>query len=175
MSSWIQTYTGGIFHPLDPRPEELRIADISAALAKTCRYSGHCTKFYSVAEHSVLMAGIAPAHLKFTALMHDASEAYLADIPRPIKPHLPGYYEMEDRLMRVISTRYGFEWPLPPEVKQLDNCMLTDEREQNMAPPPKPWDVYEQVEPVGVKLKFWTPAEASWHFTSAFYAYGGRD
>jgi uncharacterized protein len=89
----MQTYTGLAFWPLDPRPDEIRLVDIAHALSKLCRYGGQCLSFYSVAEHSLLVASKAPDHLKLVALMHDASEAYLLDIPRPIKRHLAGYAE----------------------------------------------------------------------------------
>lgn len=171
---WMQTFTGGAFYPLDPRADEIRFADIASALSKMCRYSGHCIKFYSVAEHSVHVASLAPTALKLTALMHDASEAYLTDVIRPIKKYLVEYAGIEATLERVIAERFGLVFPFPAEVKRLDNCILTDEREQNMAAPPKAWDVYEQVEPLGITLKFWTPAEASYQFTTAFYRYGGR-
>lgn len=172
---WMQTYTGGAFYPLDPRPEEIRFADIANSLSKMCRYSGHCIKFYSVAEHCVHVANLAPEPLKLTALMHDASEAYLTDVIRPIKKHLAEYAGIEANLERVIAKKFGLVFPYPPEVKRLDNCILTDEREQNMAPPPKAWDVYEQFEPLGVTLRFWPPAQASYQFTTAFYRYGGSE
>lgn len=172
---WMQTYTGGAFYPLDPRLEEIRFADIASSLSKMCRYSGHCIKFYSVAEHCVHVASLAPEPLKLTALMHDASESYLTDVIRPIKKHLAEYASIEATLERVLAEKFGLVHPLPAEIKRLDNCILTDEREQNMAPPPKAWDVYEQVEPLGVILQFWPPAQASYQFTTAFYRYGGRE
>lgn len=169
---WMQTYTGLEFYPLDPRVEDIRIDDIASALSKACRYSGHCIRFYSVAEHCVHIASKAPDHLKLTALMHDAPEAYLVDVPRPIKPHLPGYAEIEERLANVIALRFDLIHPLPHEVKTLDNAILDDERVQNMAQPPRPWG--DHGGPLGVTLKFWTPAEAKYQFATAFYRYGGR-
>jgi hypothetical protein len=172
---WMQTYTGVEFYPLNPRPEDIRFTDISSALSKQCRYGGHCTKFYSVAEHCIHVASMASDELKLTALMHDAAEAYLTDVVRPIKKHLGGYLEIEARLERVLADKYGLVYPYPAEIKRLDNSILTDERQQNMAPPPKAWDVYETVDPLGVTLQFWTPAEACYRYTTAFYAYGGAE
>jgi uncharacterized protein len=168
---WMQTYSGLAFWPLDPRPDEIRILDIAQALSKLCRYGGQCRRFYSVAEHSVLVASQAPDHLKLTALMHDASEAYLLDIPRPIKRHLPGYAEIESRLMATIAERFGFQWPMPDEIKQLDERIIEDERQQNMAEPPRFWG---HREPLGVTLKCWSPQMAALKFMSAFHNYGGR-
>jgi hypothetical protein len=169
---WMQTYTGGAFWPLDPRPADIRIADIAGALSKLCRFGGHCSKFYSVAEHCVLMAERAPRELQLTALMHDASEAYLVDVPRPIKRYLTNYAEIESNLERMISERFGLQFPLPDEIKSLDNAILADERDQAMALPPQDWRLPEP--PLGVTLRFWLPADAAYQFTTAFYRYGGK-
>lgn len=104
---WIETFTGRHFWPLDPRPDELCIDDIAHALASICRFNGHCARHYSVAEHSLFCAQYARAmgwseEVQLACLMHDASEAYLCDIPSPIKPYLHGYAEAEERLQRLI-------------------------------------------------------------------------
>jgi hypothetical protein len=90
LGNWMQTQFGNQFWPLDPRPEDFDIKEIASALGKACRYAGHCFGFYSVAEHSVLVSQIVPPEFALTALMHDATEAYLVDIPRPLKPYLTG-------------------------------------------------------------------------------------
>jgi uncharacterized protein len=174
VGDWLQTFTGVAFYPVDPRTEEVRIDDISAALSKLCRYSGHCIRFYSVAEHCVHVAAQAPEGLQLAALLHDASEAYLVDVPRPLKPQLTNYAEIEDRLMFVIAERFGFAWPMAPDIKAIDNRILMDERNQNMGKPPMPWVAYEQLEPLGVALQFWRPARAAYEFKTAFYRYGGK-
>lgn len=104
---WIETFTGVHFWPLDPRPEDIRIEDIAHALANICRFNGHTSRHYSVSEHSVICAQYAqamgwPEEVQLACLMHDASEAYLCDIPSPIKPYLQGYAEAEDRLQEMI-------------------------------------------------------------------------
>lgn len=167
---WMQTSRGREFYPVDPRADEVHIDDIAAALSKQCRYAGHCKRFYSVAEHSVLVASRAPEHLKLTALMHDASEAYLVDVPRPIKPNLPNYSIIENRLMHVIAEKYGFAWPMPPEVHDLDNRILLAERDQNLLPSPRSWGL-EGLEPLDVKLKFLNPEQAEFLFLAMFEAY----
>lgn len=88
--AWILTYTGREFWPLDPRAEDVFIEDIAHALALTCRFTGHCREFYSVAQHSVLCSHYVADHggdtgTQLAALLHDASEAYLPDVARPIK------------------------------------------------------------------------------------------
>lgn len=163
---WMQTSTGRQFFPMDPRPEEIHIEDIAAALSKMCRFSGHSTRFYSVAEHCVLLSQVASPAAAFDALMHDASEAYLSDVIRPIKPFLANYREIEERLERAIAERFSLTWPLPAEVKRLDNAILADERDQAMATPPADWRLPEP--PLGVTLQFWSPKEAECKFIDAF-------
>lgn len=164
---WMQTFTGKQFWPIDPRPDEVDIRDIAHALAHQCRYGGHVKRYYSVAEHSVLMCRAAPPPLKKAALMHDASEAYLIDIPRPVKKSLSGYAEIEERLMKVIARVFGFAWPLPPEVKVLDNRILLDEREALMSRAGgDDWfiDADPKAEPLGVEIIGLSPIAAEWAF-----------
>jgi uncharacterized protein len=167
---WMQTRSGRQFWPLDPRAEEVYIEDIAAALSKLCRYGGQCLRFYSVAEHCVHVSNYAPAGFGRAALMHDASEAYLSDVIRPIKSHLTNYLEIEAELERVISDRFGLPWPMPAEVKRLDTAILADERDQAMMPPPVPWPQTTEP-PLGVTLKFWKPKRAEREFLRAFYAF----
>lgn len=175
--NWMQTLTGRRFFPADPRAEDIDIRDIAGALARQCRYGGHCLRFYSVAEHCVLLAEkIAETSpgLAIDALLHDASEAYLVDIPRPVKPHIPGYAAVEYRLMGVIARKYGFRWPLADEVKTADLAILSDEREQNMAPmsvPPKLWG--NTLPALGVTLRFWSTERAEALFLEAFEQFSG--
>lgn len=132
---WLQTFTGRKFWPLDPRPEDVCIEDVAHALAHQCRYAGHCARFYSVAEHSVLVMRFASPENRLAALLHDAAEAYLCDIPRPLKKQLPGYVEAEHRAEIAIAQAFGIshQWPWPDEVKEIDNRILADERRLLMA------------------------------------------
>jgi len=162
----MQTASGRQFWPMAPRPEEIFIDDIAHALSMLCRFGGHCLRFYSVAEHCVLMARSVTPKNRLWALLHDASEAYLVDVPRPIKPFLDGYVEAESLLMRAVCDRFGLPHEMPAEVKAADNAILFDERAQNMAPWPAEWDF--TVDPLGVGLQFWTPEEARRAFLSEF-------
>ena len=85
VGDWIQTFSGGCFWPLDPRSSEVDIHDIAQSLAMTPRYRGHTVRFYSVAEHSVLVSRAVPPEYALWGLLHDAAEAYTADIPSPLK------------------------------------------------------------------------------------------
>lgn len=113
-------------------PDDLRIEDIAHALNNICRFGGHCPQFYSVAQHSVLMsmlatdAGMSKRDQR-TALMHDASEAYLGDVIRHIKSAIPFYADMEHKMMLALAEKFDFDWPMPPAIKKLDGDLLETE------------------------------------------------
>lgn len=144
-STWIQTYTGGLFWPLDPHADDVRIEDIAHALSMKCRFSGHCKQFYSVAQHSYLMVdhlesiGIMDKRVLLTALLHDAAEAYTADIPRPVKQLIPEFKEVEQRIERVIAEKFNLIYPFPQGIKDFDTKMLETERRDLMEVPERPW------------------------------------
>jgi hypothetical protein len=166
---WMQTADGGQFWPVDPRADEISIEVISHALAMQCRYAGHCIRFYSVAEHCVHMARsrFVSYPNKPWALLHDASEAYLTDVIRPLKPHLTGYYEAEKRVMDVVIEKFGLASTMPSEVKNADNRILVDERAQNMVQTNHGW-VSDGLEPLGVELRFWAPEQAELYFLDTY-------
>lgn len=125
---WMQTYTGRQFFPLDPRADEIDRLDIAHALSLLCRYGGHVDRFYSVAEHCVLMSYAVAPENALAALLHDATEAYVCDVPRPLKRSLPGYQEIEDAVWHAIVEHFGIDYNLPAEVKEADNRILLTER-----------------------------------------------
>lgn len=170
---WIQTFTGVKFYPLDPRVEEIKLEDIAHSLANQCRYTGHCLQFYSVAQHCVLVARniVSPWFEVITdenemswGLLHDASEAYLVDLPRPIKHHSAlgrEYRKIERRLMRVISARFGLTPVMPRVIKETDTKMMFTEKRDIM---PKGLVWKGNVEPYDFKIYPWSPNVAEHHF-----------
>lgn len=118
----IHTFTGKWVNVFNPKPEMFCIEDIAHALSYQCRFGGHTKKFYSVAEHCC--RGTETAKDKFTFLMHDCSEAYLLDIPRPIKLKLANYKEIEDGLTNVLAEKFGFKYPFDEDIKKVDDFML---------------------------------------------------
>jgi len=133
---WITTYTGKKFHFLNPQPEEIDIVDIAHALSLTCRFGGQCREFYSVAEHSIRVAEIVPQEYKLCAILHDASEAYLPDLPRPEKASLPKFKHMENVILRAIFDKFvpsGIVMAGMHEVKHADNILLATEARDLMA------------------------------------------
>jgi hypothetical protein len=131
----IVTFSGRIMRPLAPSPDDLCIEDIAHALANSCRFTGHVRRFYSVAQHAVLVSEILPPALRLCGLMHDASEAYLSDISRPVKrqPVFGEVYKAaEERLMLVIAERFGFEWPPDELIHWADDVLLRSEQRDLM-------------------------------------------
>ena len=117
---WMQTRSGEQFYPLDPEPNKIHIEDIAHALSMSCRFGGHVKKFYSVAEHSIWVSGFVDPKNALAGLMHDAAEAYLSDIIRPVKRQLPEYGRLEDRLLSTIFDRFGIDYPYSENVKSID-------------------------------------------------------
>lgn len=168
---WMQTATGRQFWPLDPRVDEIFIDDIAHSLGMACRYAGHCLQFYSVAEHCVLMTRWLESNgyswdEQLTALLHDAPEAYLVDVPRPVKPFLSEYKAIENRLWIMLAGKFGVSPNMPSIVKFADEAILADEQAQNMAPCVAPWNLEHG--PLGVTLQFWQPARAKAEYLSEF-------
>lgn len=158
---WMQTRTGRAFWPLDPRPEEVDPFDIAHALSMICRFGGHTDRFYSVAEHCLLMSYAVSPENALWALLHDATEAYMGDMIRPLKRSMPAYVLAEDHLMTVICDRFGLDYTFPAEVKAADNRILLDERAALMSAPPLPWNQDEaSVQPLGVTIYAYHPAAA---------------
>lgn len=164
---WMQTFTGRAFWPLDPRPDEVHLSDIAHSLALQCRYAGHCRSFFSVAQHSVLVSHFLPEELRLWGLLHDASEAYLVDLPRPVKRSIPDYGAAEELVMKAIATRFGLVWPMPAAVKDVDNRILIDESEALMGAPPMPWKLVGP--PLGIVIESWSPQEAERRFVARFH------
>ena len=160
---WMQTFTGIAFYPLDPKPEDIDPMDIAHGISMQCRYNGHVSRFYSVAEHCVLMSywmeeigGASPNDVLY-ALLHDGTESYVGDMVRPLKKHMPNFSMAEDVVMIAIATRFGLESPeMPQTVRDADNRILLDERAELLKAPPHAWSI-EGLEPLGVRVQGWDP------------------
>ena len=162
-SPWIETFTGLEFHFMNPQPDEIDMKDIATSLSKQCRFGGHCTIFYSV-EHSVYIADwlyeqTNDSILAFQGLLHDASEAYLIDIPRPIKPFLTNYYDIEGRVMEAIFNRFNLPIKLDNRIKDADSRILVDERRDVMSNSGNVWQT-DSLLPLGVTIVGLSPSEA---------------
>lgn len=126
----IRTFTGKYFDPFNPDPALINIVDIAHALNNTPRFGGHTKHRFSVAQHCLNMSTFFDnPYDKLAALLHDAAEAYLLDMPKPIKDRLPDYAKAEENLMSVIAKKYGFLYPLAPKIKAADEDALITEWE----------------------------------------------
>lgn len=163
---WIQTFTGRAYHPLAPRVEDIVIEDIAHALAYQCRFTGHTRGFYSVAQHSVLIALVLPKELALEGLLHDASEAYLLDLARPVKYHpaLAQYRVLEDSNMQAIRQAFALRDSEPDEVKAADKRMLPTERRSLMRPCPVGYKWQPTPEPYDMHITPWSPDRAEQMF-----------
>jgi hypothetical protein len=134
----ILTFTNTLFYPLDPQEDEVKIEDIAHALSQMCRANGHFKTFYSVAQHSINCANEAQARglslrVQLACLLHDASEAYISDITRPVKCYLHEYRKIEHRLQQVIFSHFGVADQSEEEKRQVDevdNALLYFEFEK---------------------------------------------
>lgn len=170
--AWMQTFSGGMFWPRSPRPEDWTVRDVAHALALQNRFAGHSLWPYSVAEHSVRASYIVPPEDALPALLHDTTETYGVDLPRPIKVYLPEYKAMERTLATTVEQWAG----LPrgalggARVKHADWVMLATEARDHMAPPPVPWEFPPDVEPLAERIGLWTPHGAlSWLASLPFH------
>ncbi len=126
---YFRTYHGNRVHPLCPSPEEIDIDDIARSLAQQCRFLGHTDAHYSIAQHSILVSELVPAQDALWGLLHDAGEAYLGDLPAPIKrePEMTIYRLAEDRLMRAVCQKFGLWAEMPKSVMLADKIALATE------------------------------------------------
>lgn len=164
--NWMQTFTGRQFYPMDPRPEDVDVVDIAHALSMQCRYNGHVREFMSVAEHCVLVSRLVPAEHALWGLLHDATEAYVGDMVRPLKLHMPEYRAVEDRVMLAIAQKFGIDPEMPTGVKSADTRILLDERAALLGEPAGEWQI--DGEPFGVEIPAWDPAAAEQEYLLRF-------
>lgn len=166
--AWIQTFTGRQFWPMDAMVDEVDILDIAHSLSMLCRFNGHCMRFYSVAEHAIHVSRVVNKEHALWGLLHDAAEAYLSDIPKPIKQELHLFHDCEERLLVVIAERFGLPVGLPAEVKQADLLLLATEKAALMRPEPAPWEnLPESMDPR--MICGWNPNQAKRMFLDRFY------
>lgn len=174
--NWMQTVSGRQFYPLHPRPEDVDPGDIAHALSLLCRYNGHVDRFYSVAEHCVLLSHAVSPENALWALLHDATEAYIGDMVRPLKRHIGQYQLIEARLMLHIAERFALpprhgllQGQIPAEVKEADSRILLDERAVLMSATRHAWEI-DGLQPLGVTIYGWQPEQAKREYAARLSA-----
>lgn len=164
----IQLASGRFFYFDDPRPEDIDIRDIAAHLSRLCRWTGACKSFYSVAQHSVHVSNLVPPEFALVGLLHDATEAYINDVSRPLKRKNPAYKAYEHEVLwPVIAKAFGIPTEIPPEVHAADNIALVTERRDLMPAPiygddenQDQWQWTTHITPCTQKLWGWPPLSA---------------
>jgi uncharacterized protein len=163
--NWMETFSGVKFYPLDAQVDEIKIEDIAHALSNICRWGGHSKSFYSVAQHCVLVSQLVTKDCALEGLMHDASEAYLIDLPTPIKRMIPQYREIEAKLSVTLSQKYGYKYPYPDEVTRQD--FHSKVIEYNALLSTKEIRMFEGKVPT-ISIKPWLPEQAEDRFLVVF-------
>ena len=171
---FLQTVSGRWVNPFDPDPSQLDAGDIARALANQCRFGGHSRVFYSVAQHAVIVSELVEqrggdVEDVFAALMHDATEAYLGDMPHPLKHRSPlgaAFKQAEDHLERALRERFAIKADVP-EIKRADRALLATER-RAFSSEDWHWPELEGVEPLDLDLTAWAPDEAAEAFARRY-------
>lgn len=166
MENWIETKNHHKFNVFDIDPDAIDIEDIAHALSMSCRFNGHLEKFLSVAEHSVVIASMATPENALAGLLHDAAEAYITDVPKPIKVKLDNINELDESLTKAIFKKFGVEYPIPDEIKWLDKQVCFSEAlDSNMRV--AMWNDYDKY--ILSHIPFhWSPAKAKSIFLRMF-------
>lgn len=168
-AKYISTVSGRAFFFREVDPSSMRIEDIAHSLGMQCRFTGHCNRFYSVAEHSVLLSEIVPPELAYIGLMHDATEAYVGDVARPLKDELPDYQVVEARVWKAMAPHFDLPLVLPREIKVADMAMLKREVEC-MFPAHVALMLDLPGHPAAIEEFFhWTPEHAAMRFMERYH------
>ncbi len=168
---FVSTYRGHRFYPLDPRIDDVDIEDIAHGLAYQCRFNGQTSSFYSVAQHSLLVAGIVPGELRLSALLHDAAEAYLGDIVKPLKMLVPQFSALERQVAAIIGERFGARDLDHPQIKSADLVLLATEKRDLMPNSVEAWSAIAGVVPLGERIVAQAPELAKAGFLAAWEAW----
>lgn len=168
-ADWVQTYTGRKVFPLYLHPAEVCIEDIAHALSNVCRFTGHSSAFYSVAQHSVYVSFYCEPADALAGLLHDATEAYLLDLPRPLKRHadFAFYRTAEADAHRAIAAAFGLPEQIPASVLEADARILATEARDLMSPLHPDW--IARAEPYPRRVYPWSPELAKELFTNRFF------
>lgn len=165
---YVSTVSGNRFYPLEPRIDHVDIEDIAHGLAYQCRFNGQTQEFYSVAQHSLLVSSLVPTDLRLAALLHDAAEAYLGDMVKPLKVLLPEFAAIEDKVGAMIAEAFGIDFSDYRPIKRADLIALATEKRDLMPHSAERWAYLDGVKPVQQRIVAMHPGEAKRAFLEEF-------
>lgn len=168
------TFTGRYINPFNFRKGDMCLEDIAHGLSLTCRFAGHCIRFYSVAQHAVHVAAqLNSNRLARVGLHHDDPEAYIGDMVRCVKAGLKDYRLLELDIWRECIETFNLDTQhileLPPPVKEADSRMLVTERRQLISDQSAVWDLEEKYLPYPFTIPVWSPEQAEEQFLAAHH------
>ena len=159
-TTYVSTFLGNRFYPLEPRIDQIAIEDIAHGLAYQCRFNGQTCDFYSVAQHSLIVASIVPPPMQLAALLHDSAEAYLGDMVKPLKVLLPEFARIEEQVTEIIAAAFGVDFSDYVAIKKADLVALATEKRDLMPYSVESWDYLDGVLPLPEKINPVGPVEA---------------
>ena len=172
--TWILTRSGRKFDLVRPTAAMVDPADIAHSLSMQCRFNGHTNQFYSVAQHCLLVADLVPVEHQLAALLHDATEAYVGDMVRPLKEGMRHYAEAygarcpyeeaEERVWHAICARFSLDHDLPASVKHADLVALATEKRDLMPEHPEHWPCLDGITPHPDVISAMQPSYAVIHY-----------
>lgn len=184
---FIECRSGKVFDLRNPDPALIDGEDIAMSLAMQCRYCGHCKFFYSVAEHCCIChdlverrfdlfrdCGLDQTEFAFAVLMHDASEAYCIDLPRPVKPLVPAYTVLENSIQAVVRQHFRIKdsTTIHKAIKRADNLVIRAEGHQLMPSKGETWGYGPDIPVMDcIEIQGWSPTQAASEFRNRLCRY----
>lgn len=172
-TDYVSTFSGNRFYPLRPHIDQVAIEDIAHGLAYQCRFNGQTKTFYSIAQHSLIVASLVPPPLRLAALLHDAAEAYLGDMVKPLKVLLPEFAALEDKVTAIIATTYGIDFSDYAPIKRADLVALATEKRDLMPHSAERWAYLDGIAPLPGIIVAMDPGEAKQCFLQRFHELTG--
>ena len=172
-TTYISTFKGNRFYPAEPRIDGIDMEDIAHGLAYQCRFNGQTRAFYSVAQHSLMVAALVPPALHKAALLHDAAEAYLGDMVKPLKLLVPDFNRIEAAVTELIAAAFGVDFSDYAQIKQADLVALATEKRDLMPNSTEPWSYLAGIAPLAQPIEPLGPQQAKDAFLAAWQRCGG--
>ena len=168
-TDYVSTFSGNRFYPLRPHIDRVAIEDIAHGLAYQCRFNGQTKTFYSIAQHSLIVADLVPPRLRLAALLHDAAEAYLGDMVKPLKVLMPQFAALEDQVTAIIAATYDIDFSDYAPIKRADLIALATEKRDLMPHSAERWAYLDGIAALPGIIVAMDPGEAKQCFLRRFH------